>query len=85
MTRNEIQTIQAKYDQLQGYESMVEDLKTSSRHKWWAMKWPKPHVSIETPHRECSISTGGSRQRFIDWLDSEIKILKTELGLEDTK
>lgn len=74
MKRDEIKKLHYAFEQIKELEFIYEDINGDGADDWW---------KISTPHREISISDDETRLRFTEFIESEIKLLKEKISLED--
>ena len=74
MEREEIEKLNNELEQIIELESTLDNINKGGMNKWW---------KIKTPDIECSMFCKGTRERFKDFIKSEIEILKKDISLED--
>lgn len=74
MKRAEIEKLNSKLGQIKDLEYMLDELQGRGQRHWW---------EIKTPEKNTSLRDEGSRKRFLQFVETEIEILKKEISLEE--
>ena len=73
MNREEIKNNTKLLEQLESFESLHSLITTGDKYSWWK-------VLVPNSYDDFYIRTEDSRKSFIEWLESEIKVLKIQIG-----
>ena len=74
MKRKEIENLNNKLGQIKELERMYEEITGGGSNHWW---------EIKTPDKQIRLRDVATRSRFKTFIESEIKLLKEEISLED--
>ena len=74
MKRKEIENLNNKLGQIKELERMYEEITSKGSNHWW---------EIRTPDKQIRLRDVTTRSRFKTFIESEIKLLKEEISLED--
>ena len=74
MKRKEIENLNNKLMQIKELEKMYEEITWQGSNHWW---------EIRTPDKQIRLRDNATRSRFKTFIESEIKLLKEEISLDD--